>query len=51
MPLKKIRREIDAIDKKIVGLLNTRAGKILAIGREKRKRNSSIYAPAREKEI
>ncbi|MGE5279405.1 MAG: prephenate dehydratase, partial [Deltaproteobacteria bacterium] len=32
-------------------LLNERAGKILAVGREKRRRNSSIYAPAREKEI
>ena len=51
MPLKKIRREIDTIDKKIVRLLNKRAGKILAIGRVKKERKASIYAPAREKEI
>ncbi len=51
MPLKKIRRQIDAIDKEILKLLNRRAGKILGIGRVKKTRRASIYAPAREKEI
>jgi len=51
MPLKKIRRHIDAIDKEILKLLNKRANKILAIGRLKKARRASIYAPAREKEI
>jgi len=51
MPLKKIRRQIDTIDKEILKLLNRRANKILAIGRLKKARRASIYAPAREKEI
>jgi len=51
MPLKKIRRQIDNIDRKILTLLNKRASRILAIGRVKKARRASIYAPAREKEI
>jgi len=51
MPLKKIRQEIDVIDKKIVRLLNKRAGKILTVGRMKKESKASIYSPAREKEI
>jgi chorismate mutase/prephenate dehydratase len=51
MLLKKIRREIDVIDKQIVHLLNRRADKTLAIGQVKKERKASIYAPAREKEI
>ncbi len=51
MPLKQIRRQIDAIDKEILKYLNKRASKILAIGRLKKARRASIYAPAREKEI
>ena len=51
MLLKKIRREIDALDREIVKMLNKRALKTLAIGRVKKERKASIYAPAREKEI
>lgn len=51
MAINKIRKEIDTIDKTIVGLLNKRAGKILTIGKIKNKFKKSIYAPAREREI
>jgi chorismate mutase/prephenate dehydratase len=51
MPLKKIRREIDVIDRQIVRLLNNRARRILAVGRLKKARKASIYAPAREHQI
>ncbi len=51
MPLKKIRKNIDAIDQEIVTLLNRRADRILEIGRLKAKTNQSVYAPAREREV
>jgi len=51
MLLKKIRRQIDVIDREILNLLNRRANKILAVGRVKKARQASIYSPAREKEI
>ena len=51
MPIKKIRKNIDAVDKEIVKLLNKRAKQILDIGQLKNRSKSSIYAPAREKDI
>ena len=51
MRISQIRKNIDEIDKRIVGLLNLRAKKILEIGKLKNRFNKSIYAPAREKEI
>ncbi|MBI5872950.1 MAG: prephenate dehydratase [Candidatus Omnitrophica bacterium] len=51
MEINKIRNIIDGLDKKIVNLLNSRAEKILEIGKLKNKQKKSIYAPAREKEI
>ena len=51
MPINKIRKNIDAVDKEIVKLLNKRAQQILQIGKLKNKFKSSIYAPAREKDI
>ncbi len=51
MLINKIRKSIDAIDKKVVELLNRRADEILKIGKLKNRLNKSIYAPAREKEI
>jgi chorismate mutase/prephenate dehydratase len=51
MPINKIRKNIDAVDREIVKLLNKRAQQILRIGRLKNKLKSSIYAPAREKDI
>ncbi|MEK7849885.1 MAG: prephenate dehydratase [Candidatus Omnitrophota bacterium] len=51
MPINKIRKNIDAVDREIVKLLNKRAQQILQIGKLKNKFKSSIYAPAREKDI
>lgn len=51
MPLNNIRKQIDAIDKKMVVLLNRRASLSQRIGVIKKKLNKSIYAPHREKEV
>jgi chorismate mutase/prephenate dehydratase len=51
MDIKELRQKIDALDAKIVGLLNDRAHISLAIGKEKNKHNKSIYAPDREKDV
>lgn len=49
--LRKIRSEIDRIDKRLVGLINRRTRLALAIGREKRKRGVEVFAPDREREV
>ena len=46
-----LRRRIDAIDRKMVRLLNDRAGCAIALGRVKKKRGLPIYQPAREEEV
>ena len=51
MDLGHLRKKIDALDAKIIGLLNERAGITLSIGREKIKNKKSIYAPDREQEV
>ena len=51
MLINTIRKNIDALDKRIVELLNKRTKDILKIGKLKNRFNKSIYAPAREKEI
>ncbi|HAJ56263.1 MAG TPA: prephenate dehydratase [Candidatus Omnitrophica bacterium] len=51
MKINKIRNSIDKLDNKIVGLLNVRAKQILEIGKLKNKQKTSIYVPAREKEV
>ena len=51
MDLGVLRKKIDALDAKIVALLNERAGITLSIGREKIKNNKSIYAPDREQDV
>lgn len=51
MNLNKLRESIDAIDEKIVGLLNERAEKTLQVGKCKNKNKSAIYVPSREKEV
>lgn len=51
MKLDKLRKSIDAIDEKIVGLLNERAEKTLQVGKCKNKNKSAIYVPSREKEV
>lgn len=51
MKLDKLRKSIDAIDEKIVRLLNERAEKTLQVGKCKNKNKSAIYVPSREKEV
>jgi chorismate mutase/prephenate dehydratase len=51
MDLQNLRKKIDALDAKIVELLNQRAQVTLSIGQHKLKNKASIYAPAREKQV
>jgi chorismate mutase / prephenate dehydratase len=46
-----LRKKIDHIDEKIVGLLNHRASVAQRIGHKKRLNNEEIYVPGREKEV
>ena len=49
--LKGARDRIDAIDDKILLLLNERAGEVLEVGRVKSNDNADFYVPSREREI
>lgn len=51
MDLIKLRRQIDKIDKNIVGLLNQRAKIALGIAEAKKNEGKSVYCPDREREI
>ena len=51
MNLQGIRKKIDALDKKILELLNDRARSSREIGKLKMKDGQGIYAPHREKEV
>ena len=51
MSLDDIRKKIDAIDEKIITLLNDRGKLALAIKKLKEEKDSEAYAPARESEI
>ena len=51
MDLQHLRKKIDALDSKIVELLNQRAEITLEVGQHKIKNKTSIYAPAREKQV
>ncbi len=46
-----LRLRIDAIDRKMVRLLNERAGCAIALGGIKQERGLPIYQPAREEEV
>jgi chorismate mutase/prephenate dehydratase len=46
-----LRRQIDAIDAKLVELLNERAKVVVQIGKLKQQNNAPIYAPDREKVV
>src|SRR2546430_12361 len=50
-PLHRLRQQIDALDAKIVDLLNDRAKIVVEIGRIKQAANFPIYAPDREKAV
>jgi len=49
--LESLRVQIDALDEKIVALLNERARVVVEIGKFKQQNNSPIYAPDREKTV
>lgn len=51
MKIRKLRRQIDAIDRRIVCLLNHRAEYSLAVGRLKRQRGMPLFHREREREI
>jgi len=45
------RKQIDELDRKLVGLLNQRAAAAIQIGRLKRNTDLPIYEPDREREV
>jgi chorismate mutase len=49
--LAELRRQIDALDERLVQLLNERAACALEIGRIKRHAELPIYQPSREAEV
>lgn len=49
--IKKLRKEIDDLDEKIVSFLNERAKIVLAIRSLKKRANLPVYDPRREEEI
>lgn len=49
--LKKVRERIDGLDRKLVELLNERAGLVVEVGKLKRAAGLPIYAPHREAEV
>ncbi|MBU1726913.1 MAG: prephenate dehydratase [Candidatus Omnitrophica bacterium] len=51
MSLKNLRHKIDSLDKKIIGLLNTRAKVIIDVAKIKQESGKSVYSPDREREV
>jgi chorismate mutase / prephenate dehydratase len=51
LSLEDLRKRIDEIDRKLVELLNERAGVVIDIGGIKSKTGKPVYAPDREKEV
>ena len=49
--LAELRRQIDELDRRIVELLNARAGVVVEVGKSKRASGVPIYAPDREKAV
>ncbi len=51
MDIEKLRKKIDELDSKIIGLLNERTSVVLEVGKTKAQSGSSVYAPDRETQI
>ncbi len=51
MPLEELRKKIDAIDERLVELINERAQVVVEIGKLKQARSGPIYVPHREKAV
>ncbi|WNG35583.1 chorismate mutase [Archangium violaceum] len=49
--LQELRRKIDAVDQRLVRLLNERASLVVEVGKAKRSDGTPIYAPHREAEV
>ena len=49
--LEALRQDIDAVDDRILELLNKRAGLVMEVGRLKTRENRDFHAPSREREI
>jgi chorismate mutase/prephenate dehydratase len=49
--LQELRRKIDAVDQRLVRLLNERANLVVEVGKAKRTTGTPIYAPHREAEV
>lgn len=51
MKIKKLRKNINAIDEKILKLLNQRANEVIKISKLKKESNLGVYSPEREQDI
>lgn len=51
MDLSQLRKKIDALDEKIIELLNQRTACVCEVGKKKMEAGKAIYAPERESEI
>jgi chorismate mutase / prephenate dehydratase len=51
MELGKLRKQIDGLDKKIIGLLNRRARVTLEVAKVKKNKKTCVYSPGRESEV
>lgn len=51
MNIDSLRKEIDALDSKIVSLLNERAKVVVKIGEIKKQNHAQVYVPNREQEV
>ena len=51
MTLDQLRRRIDRIDERLLGLLNQRAEAVLQIGRIKKKQRLPVYDGRREQQV
>jgi chorismate mutase/prephenate dehydratase len=49
--IKELRQEIDAVDDRILELLNSRAGLVIEVGRLKSHNKDEFHVPSREREI
>src|SRR5262245_63345588 len=50
-PLDGLRKKIDSLDERIVGLLNERAKIVVEVGKIKQQNKAPIYSPDREKAV
>ena len=49
--MQSLRRRIDRLDRKLLTLLNERAGLAVKVGAEKRQQGLALHDPSREREV